>query len=500
MSLLNVLGMLGSSLDASSSRIAVVSRNIANAGVAGSARKTLSVQATMFGGVQSGTVGRAMNDALNIRVLQSTSDAASSAAIADAIATLSATAEPGGAATDGTQGASIDATLSAFRNTLETSFATPASTASAQAVVEAAKQVATSLNQGAAAIDQIRSRAAAEMGTAVGTINSLLVKFGEVNQTIVAGLKGNADVTDAMDSRDGILRQLAGDIGISTVESPNGSVSIYTDGGVTLFQDRPRTVAINPGRTTGSTSSTGVVTIDGVPVTGSGAPMALRSGSLAGLARVSDVIAPRYQAQLDQIANALVTGFQETDQSTTPTLPPLPGLFTFSGATGMPGAGDIDGLAKRLKVNGNVDPENGGNVDLLRDGGISAPGNAAYSYNPSGAASFTGRVESMLAELSATRSFDPAGGVPAVGSILDYADGSISWIQAQHKSASELADYQSSVASQATAALGNATGVNLDDELNNMLSLENSYGATARLLSMVQNMFSTFVSAVGRQA
>ena len=68
------------------------------------------------------------------------------------------------------------------------------------------------------------------------TINSLLSQFSQVNSTIVSGLATGANVSSAEDTRDSILTQLSQQIGISTVANPNGSTSIYTDSGVTLFR------------------------------------------------------------------------------------------------------------------------------------------------------------------------------------------------------------------------------------------------------------------------
>ena len=46
----------------------------------------------------------------------------------------------------------------------------------------------------------------------------------------------------------------------------------------------------------------------------------------------------------------------------------------------------------------------------------------------------------------------------------------------------------------ATTALSNATGVNLDNEMSKMLDLENSYSATAKLISTIDSMFGTLVT------
>jgi flagellar hook-associated protein 1 FlgK len=272
-------------------------------------------------------------------------------------------------------------------------------------------------------------------------------------------------------------------------------MSIYTDSGVTLFQDTPRPVNFTATPTLVDGAIGAPVTVDGVPVTGAGSPMPIQSGALAGYAALRDTLAPQYAAQLDQIAGGLINAFAESDQSATPTLPSLPGLFTASGATSLPPMSAATGFAAAIEVNPTVDPSQGGNVDLLRDGGISNPGNPAYTYNATGAASYAGRIQQLAAAIGATQSFDPAAGLGASASLADYANASVSWLQGENQNANSASSYQNALATQATSALSNATGVNLDAEMTNMLNLENSYASTAKLLTTVNSMFSALLNA-----
>ena len=216
--------------------------------------------------------------------------------------------------------------------------------------------------------------------------------------------------SSAEDTRDSIVTQLAQQIGVSTVTAANGSESIYTDSGVTLFQDTPRIVSFTPTPTLVDGANGAPVTVDGVPITGANSPMPIQSGALAGYAALRDTLAPEYQAQLDQIAGGLINAFAESDQSATPTLPSLPGLFTTPGATSLPSMSATTGLAAAIEVNPNVDPSQGGNPNLLRDGGISDPGNPAYTYNTTGSASYTGRIQELIGEISATPELRPVRG------------------------------------------------------------------------------------------
>jgi flagellar hook-associated protein 1 FlgK len=153
------------------------------------------------------------------------------------------------------------------------------------------------------------------------------------------------------------------------------------------------------------------------------------------------------------------------------------------------------GLAAAIEVNPNVDPSQGGDPNPLRDGGISAPGNPAYTYNTTGSASYTGRIQELESELTATQSFDPSAGLGSSSSLADYANASVSWLQGENQQASDSSSYQNALATQATSALSNATGVNLDAEMTNMLNLENSYASSAKLLTTVTSVFSSLLDA-----
>ena len=499
MTLSAAYNIVNSSFAANAAQTAVVSKNIANANTAGYSREIANVLTNLYGGADVDSITREANGALRDQVSNATSQAAGQQAIADGLAKLAQTVNDSASASSASgatqNGASPSAMLAKLQNALQTYAASPGNASVGQAAVNAASGLAASLNSASATVQQVRSQADASMGSSVATINSLLNQFAQADKAVVSGLQSGADASSAMDARDKILGQLSQQLGVSTVANQNGSTSIYTDSGVTLYQDAPRTVTFAPTQTLTPGASGGAVVVDGVPITGAGAPMAIHSGALAGLASLRDSIAPKYQAQLDQIAGALVGAFAETDQSATPTQPPLPGLFTFSGATVVPAANAVMGLAAKIQVNANVDPSQGGNVALLRDGGISSPGNPAYTYNTSGATAFSGRIQQLIDQTSASRSFDPAAGLGVSTSLAGYASDSVGWVQGQNQHASDSVAYQDAVATQANAALSNATGVNLDAEMTHMLNLENSYTATAKLLSTVGAMFTALLQA-----
>ena len=491
MSLSSAALIAQSGLNTITAESSVLSRNITGASDTSIYSLKSANVITTPSGSQVASITRATNEAVFASMLNATSANATQTALSSGLDTLNQTIGDVSSSSSSTasNSNSPSALLSNFTDALQSYEASPSDETLASAAVSAASTLAQGLNGAAATVNQVREQADSGIATSVQTINSLLSQFQSVNTQIVNGTATGADVTDAQDSRDNILSQLAQQIGITTISNANGSMSIYTDSGVTLFQGGvARSVTFTPTTTYTAATTGNAVYVDGVPVTGASATMPLQSGTLAGLATLRDSTSVTYQAQLDQIAGALINTFAESDQAGSG--PNLPGLFTTPGATSLPGG--TTGLASQIAINPSVDPSQGGNPFLLRDGGIS--GNSDYIYNISGDASYTTRLSQLLTNLSAAQSFSAAGGIGTSANLSDYASGSVSWLEAQRSDVSTQSTYQSTLLNTATTALSNATGVNIDNEMSQMLDLENSYSATAKLISTIDTMFSTLLT------
>ncbi|MDE3175880.1 MAG: flagellar hook-associated protein FlgK [Pseudomonadota bacterium] len=500
MSLSAAFDIINSSFRAIGTQSSTIASNIANSNTARYSRQLARPVTDPFNGVAVYSISREADSALAAQLNVATSDSAAQSAISAGVGALAQTVSDSSSATSAgalQNGASPFALLANFRVALSTYQAQPTSLTAAQAAVTAAKSVATSLNAGASAVTQVRSQADQAIAQAVGTVNTLLGQFQTVDNSVVSGLASGANVGALQDKRDALVTQIAQQIGVSTFVNGNGSMSIFTDSGVTLYENAPSNITFAPSGTLGPNQTGAQVYVNGAPLTGPSLNTPLQSGAIAGLIHLRDTIAPQYQSQLDQVAGNLITAFQETDQSiTTPGLPPLPGLFTTPGATSVPPSPTWTGVANAITINPNVDPAQGGNAFLLRDGGISDTANQNYTYNPSGQAGYTNRLSQMISALTSPMSFSSNAGLGASASLTDYASASVSWLQGANQQASGAAAYQNSLQTQASSALNNATGVNLDTELTNMLTIESSYTASAKLMTTVSGMLKTLVNAV----
>jgi flagellar hook-associated protein 1 FlgK len=205
-------------------------------------------------------------------------------------------------------------------------------------------------------------------------------------------------------------------------------------------------------------------------------------------------VAPQFQSQLDEIARSLVQAFSEKDQSDPPTLPDMPGLFTWSGGT-VPAPGTlVNGIAGTISVSAAVDPEQEGDPTLLRDGGING---AAYVANDGQGTGYSALLDAYVTGLSAPMAFDPGTGIAADSGILAYSSDSLGWLEQYRSGASDASQSKDAAASRSQDALSNTTGVNIDDEMSRLLDLEQSYKASAKMIATVNAMLASLLEAVG---
>ncbi|WP_295844979.1 flagellar hook-associated protein FlgK [Tardiphaga sp.] len=162
-------------------------------------------------------------------------------------------------------------------------------------------------------------------------------------------------------------------------------------------------------------------------------------------------------------------------------------LFTDNGAAysgAITGTGSqVTGLAGRLTVNAAV---------------ASDPSKLVL-YGTGTAAGDTTRANFILQQLSsATFTYSPqsgVGGAPFKGTLLSYMQQFTSAQGAAASAASQLADGQNVVLNTLQQKMTATSGVNIDDEMAHLLSLQNAYSANARVMSTVNDMYKTLMQA-----
>jgi flagellar hook-associated protein 1 FlgK len=483
-SLSGVLHSARFALDSTAAQTSVVSRNIAGANDASYVRKFAEPS-----GAAGGTrVMRAESPAVFAQANTARSQAAGASALQDGLDRMRALL--GGLdAPDSTA-----SRINALRGSLREAAIDASDPVLLGRAVDAADRLAGSIRAQALGVADVRADADAALGTAAERMNGVLSAFESLNSKIVLGTRGGQDVTDLMDQRDVLMKELGGFVGLKVTPRADNDVMLTTDSGVMLFETRARPVSFQPATALVPGQPGGRFLIDGIAVAGPGAVLPVSSGAVAGLVQLRDGTAMTFEAQLDETARMLVSAFRESDQ-TGGGKPDTAGLFVIDGAATIPPDGmRVAGLAQRLAVADIVNPAKGGDVFRLRDGAIN--GDADYRVNSSGAANFAARLQSLSAATDTPLPADPAVGLGGQRSVTEFANRSFGWLEEARKAATGEAEFRGIVARRADESLASATGVSLDAEMTRLLELERSYAASAKLISVVDSMLGALMGAI----
>lgn len=118
-----------------------------------------------------------------------------------------------------------------------------------------------------------------------------------------------------------------------------------------------------------------------------------------------------------------------------------------------------------------------------------------YSTNPQTPAGDTTRANLILNQLSkASYSYSPQTGLgttgaPFTGTLLNFAKQFISQQGESATAAKQLADGQDVVLNTLQTKMDSTSGVNMDEEMAHLLSLQNAYSANARVMSSIKQMY-----------
>jgi flagellar hook-associated protein 1 len=486
MPLSTALNIAQNSLFSVTRRVGVVARNVTEAGNENYARRSALAESNA-----PGTRVTSIRRAVDTELARANRQAISSGSAQDTLASRLDELQSVLNGPDGAQ--SHTALLTELHNRLQTWSASPSNTLLASSALEDAKQLAATVRNGSGAVQAMRGQADAQIASDVSRLNGLLSRFQELNSGIVNGTLGGRDVNDLNDVRDGLLKDIATIVPISTITRPGDDMMLITSGGATLFETIARKVTFTPLPAYAAGMIGNGVRIDGVPLEAGTGANSSAAGSIAALMQVRDSVTVELQAQLDEVARGLVETFAERDASGG-VLPALAGLFTWSGAPSLPPSGSVTtGMASSITVNAAFDPAFGGSMMLLRDGGANG---VAYVENLNGAASFADRLIGFGIQMETPMSFDPAIVIGGSVSLLSYSSQASGWLDGLRSDASAAATAKDALSARLTEKLSDATGVNIDEEMAQLVELEHSYEASSRIIKAVDEMLASLLSAV----
>lgn len=501
------LWIAGSGVANINTQLALVSHNVANAGTANYSVETATQQElTVDGsgmGVVTGPATRITDAALQADLLQQNATVAGLQTTQTALAAIdTVNGTPG-------QGNDLGSLLNNLQNQFSTLLNNPGSATQQAQVVATASTLAQGINTLSNTYTAQRQQAQDLIVSEVGQVNTTLGNIGSLSNQIMAAQAAGQSTADLQNQRDAQISSLSQLVNINVLSQPSGDVLITTTSGTELPIHGPANplstgdVNIQPGDYYPG-GGIPAITLDGADVTGS-----LQGGQLGANIALRDATLPSYQAQLDEFSETLAGRFAAQ------------GLSLFTDASGnVPTGGGTPAQAGYVGFSADiqVNPAVLSNPALVRDGTTAIPGGptgpTAFTPNPTdGPAGFTTLITRVLdntfgadvqpgvAQPSPNvTGLGPSGTLSAPyvtpATLSSFATSLVAAEATDSANATTQLNTEQTVQTGLSTRLSSETGVNMDSEMTQMITLQNAYGANARVMSVVQSMFSQLLQAV----
>ncbi len=480
MTLSSAINAAMSGVYAASRNTAVISDNLANALNPGHSRRVLSVTSAGAGipGVRVGDVELVKDPA----VLASRRVSEADYAAAEQTATFfSRVASAVGTVDDEFSLASLQ---SDFNSALVEAISRPDSGPRLNELAVSAASLTEGLNAASEEVREQRVAAENSIDAQIDTLNQGLKDVERLNAKIVLAQASGQDPVGLLDQRDQIIDEINNIVPVKVIERSNNQVALYSEGGEILLEGAASQFSFEAQRDIAPhmTIDNGLLSgleLDGRPIDTS-ATGRLRGGTLTAAFQIRDEYAVSAQSDLDSMARDLIERFQ--DPAVDPTLSATDaGIFTDGGSAF--DAADENGIAARISLNELVALDGQAETWRFRDG------LNAVTQGDAGDATL---LRSYTDALEASRSITSAtlGTINVTAATL-AADIISRFAQDNETSSNRVAFTAASFIE--TSEMEQAQGVDTDVELQNLLIIEQSYQANARVITVVNELMDTIL-------
>ncbi|SDT75931.1 flagellar hook-associated protein FlgK [Actinoplanes derwentensis] len=336
------------------------------------------------------------------------------------------------------------------------------------AMLEQAVTVATSLNDASMSLGNQYKSTRAGLDTYVGEVNKAADSIAKLNKEIVLATQAGLTANELQDQRSTQILKLAELAGATATELPNGATSVFIGSAPLVSEFNAREIWVTPGSAQRmedlATTEVNVQWKDVGTAVGPGGSMGAnmemlaRGGTLQSMSNRLDKVATTLAADVNAVHSA---GYSST------------------GVTGLD-----------FFVQGDDDPLSAANIVVNRDLLSDVNKVAVSSGDPTGVGTATrilnGNVADTLAELADSKSGADSEYQSMIGDLGVAAQSSI-----------RRRDIQNSVTEQVDAARSAESGVNLDEEMTNLLTYQRGYEAASRVLTTIDSMLDQLINRTG---
>ncbi len=344
-----------------------------------------------------------------------------------------------------------------------------------------------------------RSQADRNVGSLVTEINSITAEIAKLNTRIATEPSKGAD-SDARDQRQGLANRLAGLVGIQVFQDSKEQLQITLDSGAAALVsgNTAYTMTATPDAGLGNYNRVDIVLASGTPVNVTGA---IREGSLGGNLDLRDNVLSGYQRKLDELAAGIAGQVNQVHRAGFALNGVTTGTDFFLGtavnyaASNLP-LGQVAGLPTTVSALNNYQ----GMVNALTV-------NAAVVSNPgliaaAGVAGAVGNNQNArnLANLQTNVStVDTNGdGVGDSGPYNTFVGSLVNTIGTQAQGFRTRSTGDENLLAALQTQRDRVSGVDLDEEATNMMAFQRGYQASARFITVINQLTDQLVNQFGR--
>jgi flagellar hook-associated protein 1 FlgK len=340
------------------------------------------------------------------------------------------------------------------------------------ALLEKADQLSDLFNFLSQELTQLGQNLNTNLSYALPEVNTLTGRIADLNGKILAAEASQTTANDLRDERNTLLEKLSAYMGITSLEDESGEVTVLTSQGILLVSGTQSMQLSQSGNS---------IYWNGIE---SDVSNRLVGGKIGGWLDLRDEILPQYRANLDELAGTLISNVNTLHAAG----------YTLDGATGMdfftdfltspevPNASDYQGAAAYISVSSDVR----GNPRNIAAGGQNAgPGDNEKA------------LEILALQTDATvqvRKWTYADRGNTVSSSLqteplnDYYQILVGEIAILTDDSNQNRDFTQTMLDRLGEIRDSVSGVNMDEELTDLMKFQRSYEAAAKLVSVADEM------------
>ena len=496
--LFDTLGTAARGLAVVQSGLATTGHNIANADTPGYSRQRSVIEASLPQSTGSGMIGtgveqisveRIVDRFVGERLIRETSRQAT----LDTQASIYRQME---SVVGGQDGGGLAGDLTSFFDALDdlSNASDPGQPAARTQLLAAAQSLVDSIHRYDGQLRGLQRDADRSLTSVVTEVNAITREIAELNEKIAAA-EAVAPANDLRDRRDQLVLDLAQKVDITLVTDNQGMLSVRISGGLPLVDGHIAAelqAVVDP-----ANPNSFDPTFSQIYYQGAGsffdATSLLRGGELGGLIEARDGILGGAIRELDAFAFTLAERFNAVHRGGLGLVDGNPHDF-FADLTGQ---ANVDDAARNFGLSADIDPSQGGTLANIAAGAQPNP----VTGGPGAAQGDTAWVErlkdlrtgSVATYLAGDVSGTPTG---TASTLVNTIGAFIGDIGQGARSAERSLEQQNAVLAAAKDRRDSISGVSIDEEVAELVKLQASFQANAKVLSTITTMLDELFAAL----